>query len=513
METDSLTYKTFKNISYNIVGYIWPMFFSLFITPIVIFKLGIKNYGIYLFINALMGLMSLLDLGFGTAVAKHMSFYWGKKDYSAIQALIRSANTLSLLIGALGAILLIAIGFFGPQILPAQFANYQAYSILFIIAGGLFFITTLFNTYTVALAVLQRFDISNKIGIISTTVSSLSVLIVVLSGGSLTSMLLTQLLFIILFNIITMRQVKKMLPQAGLKFGWDTTEIKNCYKFGLVVFINSIAGTALSSLDRLIIPFYVGPSNLTYYSVPGSVTSRIPGVASTLSVTMFPTTSQLDGGNNRAQIETLYVRSFRLITIAAAALTITSIAFAYKILLYWLSADFANHSTQILIILAFTNFFLALFGPLSSFLLGLNKVKFLTAMSVSMGILNAILLLILLPRYGITGAAWAYLLSLLPVIYIFYYTEKKYLTLSSRGHYYTKKILGTILVSALVWIIDVYLLSPIIVNVATLLLIGGSSVLIYIVLYKLFGFFDTTDWVDFERFFTVLSKKVRLQKI
>ena len=63
MEQNSLTYKTLKNSAYNMVGYIWPMFFSLFVTPIIIFHLGVKNYGIYLFINAIISLFGLLDLG------------------------------------------------------------------------------------------------------------------------------------------------------------------------------------------------------------------------------------------------------------------------------------------------------------------------------------------------------------------------------------------------------------------------------------------------------------------
>lgn len=262
----------------------------------------------------------------------------------------------------------------------------------------------------------------------------------------------------------------------------------------------------------MIIPFFTGPSNLTYYSVPGNVTGKIPGFANTLSTTLFPMTSQLDGSKDIARIEVLYVRSFRLITIIASALTITAIAFAYKILLYWLNADFAIHSTGILIILAFTNFILAMLGPLSNFILGLGKLKFLTIMSVIMGVLNAVLLLVLLPRYGITGAAWAYLLSILPVGYMFYHTEKKFLFLSGRKEYYLKKFLMTVITSLVVWIIDVYFLSPLVVNLATLLCIGAVSLVFYILLYRIFGFFEKEDWRDMELFFGTTLDRMGLGK-
>jgi O-antigen/teichoic acid export membrane protein len=343
---------------------------------------------------------------------------------------------------------------------------------------------------------------------VSITLSSLSILGIVILGGSLTAIFLAQLLFTAIFAVVTVYQAKKVLPQATLHLGWNKLEIRHCYRFGLGTFINGLASTALSSLDRLIIPFYAGPSNLTYYSLPGNVTNRIPGISNTLSATMFPMTSQLDGAKNAAQIETLYVRSFRLITIVAAAVTVTAIAFAHQILLYWLNADFASRSTDILIILAFTNFILALFGPLSNFLLGLGKLKFLTTMSVIMGVLNALLLLLLLPKYGITGAAWAYLISVAPVLYVFYYTEKKYLMLSNRGRYYAKKITGTLITSGIVWAVDVYLLSFLIVNLGTLLIIAAISGILYLLIYKHLAFFEPEDWHDIERFFFQLVRKL-----
>ena len=509
MERTSLTFQTFKNISYNMVGYIWPMFFSLFVTPIIIFRLGIKNYGIYLFVNAIVSLFGLLDLGIGTAVIKHMSHYYGKRDDHAITRLTTSANSLFLLIGILGFIAGLAIAYLGPEFLPSQFAAYRQYSILFVLGGLIFLVSSATNTYNTIFTAIQRFDISNKIGVLSVTFSSLSILAVVVAGGSLRSIFIVQLLLTTVFAIVTVWQAKKILPQATLRLGWNGAEIKHCYQFGIITFINNIASVALASLDRLIIPFYVGPSNLTYYSVAGNVTGKIPGIANTLSSTMFPTTSELDGANSISRIEILYVRSFRLITIMAAALCITSIAFAYKILLLWLNADFASHAAGIIVILAFTNFILALFGPLSSFLLGLGKLKFLTTMSIVMGLLNAVLLVVLLPRYGIVGAAWAYLISVLPVIYAFYYTEKKYLTLSNRRHYYTKKFLGTLATSAIVWVIATYLLSPFVVNLATLLLMGAATAIIYLILYKTFGFFEQEDWSDIERFYFQILKKLR----
>ena len=333
---------------------------------------------------------------------------------------------------------------------------YRQYSNLFFVGGIIFLVTTVYSTFYSILTAVQRFDILTKIAMVQVTFSSLSMFFIVEMGGTLQTVFLVQLIIVGLQGIVLFYQARKVMPFANFRFGWNKNEIKNCYKFGLVTFVNNIASTALATLDRMIIPFFAGPSNLTYYSIPGNVGAKIPSMSSTLSVSIFPTVSQLSGSDDQERIKKLYIRSFRLITIIAAALTITSISFAYKILYYWLNADFANHSTTILIILALTNFILALFGPLSNFLLGLGKLKFLTISSLGMAVLNAILLVILLPRYGIVGAAYAYLISVLPVFYFFYYVETKHLILTNRTNHYIKTILGTLLSSAIVFTINIF---------------------------------------------------------
>lgn len=508
MDQSSLTFRAFKNSAYNVIGYLWPVIFTLAVTPIVVFTLGIKEYGIYLFVNTTMGLLGLFDLGLGTAVTKHLSYYYGKGDQPAIKRLIRSANSLFLAVGLLGLGTAAAIAIWGTSILPDRFATYQQYASLFFIGGGIFFLNTISSTASAALVAVQRFDVWNKIGVVSTALMSLSILAVIKAGGSLQAVFLVQLAVTLGVACATFYNARKILPLVSLTFGWDKSEIKTCYTFGLVNFINNIASSALASLDRLIIPLFVGPSNLTYYSMPGNVTAKIPGMSNTLGVSLFPTVSQLSGSEDAQRIETLYIRSFRLITVVAGALTITSISFAHEILRFWLNSDFADKSSSILVILALTNFILALFGPLSNFLLGLGKLKFLTASSLSMAILNLALLFILLPRFGILGAAYAYLFSVLPVIYFFYHVERHYLKLSGRVSHYARTIGGTVLTASIVWCVNLAT-AKLIISLPTLLLTGGVSALLYILTYKALGFFAKEDWHDLERFYSLILKKIK----
>lgn len=508
MDKTSLTFQALKNSGYNLIGYIWPLVFTLFITPIILFKLGIKEYGIYLFVSAVISLIGLIDLGLGMAVSKHMSFYFGKKDESSMRRLTHSANSLFVIIGLVGFFIAAFITWGGQFIFAERFSAYHEYAILFLIGGGTYFMNTIGSTYNAILFAIQRFDITTKIGIIHITLSSLSMLAVVMLGGSLPEIFFTQFMLATALMIYSVWIARKLVPVATLEFGWNREEIVHCYKFGLAASVNSVATVALTSLDRLIIPFYAGAANLTYYSMPGNVTAKIPGIANTLSTGIFPTVSQFSGDDDIERIKTLYMRSFRLIIIIAGALTITCISFSYDILLYWLDRDFAESSWMILVVLALTNFILALFGPLSNFLLGLGKLKSITYSSLAMAGINAAFLLLLLPRFGILGAAWAYLISVLPVAYLFYYVERNYLMLRERKKHYARAFCGLVLTSFIMICLNL-LLGIFIVDLLTLLVVGGTSTLLYVILYRFLGFFEEEDWRDMEKFFSFAHRKLR----
>ncbi len=488
MERSSLTFQTLRNTTYSVISYIWPIFFTLFFTPVIITKLGIGKYGIYLYINTIVSFLGLLDLGLGTAVIKYIAEFNGRKDNDALKKLIKTSNSIFLLISIVGFIISSVLSIFA-----------NTYSSLILLGGIIFFANTVAFTYNSLFIALQRFDISAKIGTISITLSSVAMFVAVLLGGRLKTILSIQLIIAVIFSFVTYTQAKKLLPLAKFSLGWDKKLVKKLYLFGIIAMANNIAGTALNFLDRLIIPFYAGATGLTYYSMPGNAASRIPGISNTLGGTIFPTTSHLSGGDEQDRLKTLYLRSSRLIMLVSSALTIAMIGFADKILLIWLNGDFAKNSTEILIILALTNFILAIFGPISGFLMGLGKVKVLTYYSIVMAVLNGALLFVLLPRYGITGAAWAYLLSLLPIIFIFFHVEKKYLSLPNRLNYYKKEIMGMFIVSIITLSVD-RSLSGFVTNKILLLLVGIISVLLYLTLYKILGFLHNDDWRDLKAF-------------
>lgn len=501
MNTANLKHSTFKNILYSLAGFGWPVIMAILITPIIVRHFGVKEYGIYIFISTLISLAGILDLGVSTAISKFISERHGGSDTEGLKKLFKTANTILICIGIVGAILIISSIFIGIKSFPSEItSSYEIYIPSFICAGIIFFINSINSIHIIIPTAYQRFDIGSKIGIVFITIQQLGILAIALLNGPINAIFLLQVLLALIFYFIYRKYAVEIVHKENRLFidsyGWDKQEAAKCYKFGTTLFLNNLAGSSLTYLDRMIIPLFLGPSSLTYYSLPGSLTNKIPTLSGTLSSVVFPMTAYFEGGGNRNMTKNLYERSMRLIAVISTAITVTFIAFAYPILLYWINRDLADKATGVLIILALTNLVIAITSPLNSFLLGMGKLKALTITSIFTAGTNALLLILLLPHFGIMGAAWSYLLAFIPYAFLIYATEKHYLELTFRRIYYVKLIARLFLTSTLIFMFDMFLIKPLITNFFLVIIAIILSCVIFIITHYLLGFFDKEDTHD-----------------
>jgi O-antigen/teichoic acid export membrane protein len=500
MEEQSLSYKTLRNSSYLFLGFVLSMIFTIFVTRQLSQKLGTTEFGIYLLVNTISAFVGFVDLGLSTAIAKYVAEYQARGDLQALRNILSSARVIFVFTGSLGLLVFLIIGrWFLPAFhVPAESLN--NIFLVFSLAGLVFFLNSIASVYIAALTALQRFDIITRLNLSNLVFVSLGAIALLVMGFQLKAVMALNVAATFLLLLFSRHFSHKVLPELNLGFVMVKSEIVKAYKFGLLTFISNLAGSCLIYFDRLLIPIFLGPSQLAFYSVPGNVALKTATITNSLAGMLFPMASAFSGSGNMEQFKQIYVRAFRNLSIVAVAVTVAIILFANKILLFWLGPEFAQYGTKILVILAFTYYLVSLFIPLQSILLGLGKLKFLIAQSSFMAVLNLILLLILVPKFGIVGAAWAYLISVLPMIFAFYWAEKHIFQLSGQFSVYLRLYIR-LLFTALVDVFLIYfLLLPLAKNVWSLVVIGPLSVLLYFALYYIFRFVDPEDEQLFKSF-------------
>lgn len=492
----NLKERTIVNAGYNLLAHIWPIIFSIFLTPIIVLKLGVQEYGLFLFVNTVSGFIGVMASGISASAIRDVASKH-KNDTGGLSRSISTANATFLIVAIIGVIAMIGGFLIGFETIsrPESF-TFDRLMFYFSLAAFCFFIQTSTTIFQIIPGALQRFDITSKITISTVTMTNIGNLILVLMGYGIGSLFILQTIVIIITATVWYIASKKLIPELKYEIKIYIRELKENFSFGSLNILNDLARTSLITIDRILIPIFAGTTQLTYYSIPGNVSSRIPGISDNLSGVIFPTATNLHASGQKDSLKKLYIRSTRLIMTISIAITVGIIFNAEKIMRYWFDENFATYSTKILIILAVTNLILSLLSPVASFLMGINRMKFYVSLSATMAIINIILLFTLLPTLGIEGAAFAYLFSVLPIFYAIYFIEKNYLEIKSRGKYYINFISKHIIVTLITVILIIFVINPLISNFLTLVILGPVSVLLYLILYVLFGFMDKEDSDD-----------------
>ncbi len=510
METSSLSYKTYKNISYSFIGFVVPIVFSVFITPVIVHKLGVAEYGVLILTNTIMGFLGLLDLGLTAGVVKKIGEYYALKDFRALQTMLSTANSLFWIVGIINLVVFSSIGkFFLDRF---NITVNENLFLVFLLVGLTSCLTAINSVYTSIPQALQRFDVINKINLGQLLVYNLGALILALYGFQLKAILGLNLITMVGLSLAYRFLSHKILPEIKLKIAWDIFELKQLYGFGIFSAIANIGMSAVNQFDRLLIPIFLGPTQLTYYSLPGNVAQKTTTVVGSLGGTFFPLANELSAKGEVERLGVIFRKVIRNLAVLASATTVSIILFGNKILLFWLGKDFALAGTKILYILAFTYFFLSLFGIAFNFLMGLSRQKAVAKWSMLMAGINLLLLLILLKPLGILGAALAYLGSALPIIALFYWLEKQVFLSKNIWKFYGKLFLKLLTTSLIYFVIVGFTLWQLTHSFGSLVVFGPLAVVVYLVIYWAMGFMEQEDMDLTQLFITKILQKFKLVK-
>lgn len=514
--SQTLAHRTIKNSLYGFISYLWPIAFTIFVTPFIIHRLGVVDYGLYVLMLIIAGFFSLLNFGLVYALVKHLA---GLREAGTeiekkhLAKLYGATVFVFLLIGVLAILVAGFLAHFGLDWFNIDVGQRDTVVILFYFVGAIAFFNSLGTVFSNIPYALQRQDIGTNIYITNITVLNLLTIGALMAGYGLVALVALQAFSALFAFLANFYYSRRLMPDLRADYSFDKEVFKEMFGFGGYVYLHNVSSSFLSQIDRIIISSFLGPAAVAFYSVPNSVAEKTQGVVVSLSGILFPVTAELVKAGDRERVRRVYHRAMQMIALLAAALTMTIIVVAEKVLLIWVGPEIASNSTSLLYWLAPTYFLLALFLPTTHFLTGIGKARFLAFSSLTMAGLNIFLLILLLPDYGLTGAAVAYLLSLVPLLYIFYHIEKHFLSETHIFRLYGKLGLKLIVTAVPFYAFGTLLILPMVNNLLTLLLAGGFLSIAYVGLYKIFGFFAPEEWSLFKDFFKIILTRMRLSRV
>ncbi|WP_411334061.1 lipopolysaccharide biosynthesis protein [Metabacillus indicus] len=263
----SRTYKSFKNSTVAIAAQLLSILLSFITRTFFIKYLGVEFLGINgLFINILT-ILSLAELGVGTAIVYSMYKPIAEGNEIKIAALMNLYKKLYISIG-------LFIGLVGISIIPfleimvkgnTEVSNLERLYILYLANT----VISYFFTFKRSIIIANQYGYLNKLNIILFSIiqNILQIFLLVLTSN-IYLYLVTQILCTLLSNIFISIKANKMYPylKKYKKAKVDNEEKREISKNIIAMMSHKLGSVVVSGTDNLLISAYVGIASVGLYS-------------------------------------------------------------------------------------------------------------------------------------------------------------------------------------------------------------------------------------------------------
>lgn len=222
---------------------------------------------------------------------------------------------------------------------------------------------------------------------------------------------------------LMLRQFRR---EAQLRLAFDKAVIFDILKESVFVGISGIIVVTYLRLDTLVIGWFVGDRGVGEYAVAYRLVEPFLLIFSSLATSLYASLSGAWGVAPLAQIRQTIKRVI-VPVVMLALIGICGLSFLGRPFLNMLSDEYSK-SANVLFVLSWSILFKAVNTQLTAILNSLGKFRIITIIAANNLLLCLALNLLLVPRYGILGAAATVVLveainMLLQLICIFYLTN------------------------------------------------------------------------------------------
>lgn len=411
--------QSFFTLLIRSIGVVLLFGFTVFLTQ----KFEPKIVGQYDFARTfLFTLGSISLLGFDQSVL----YFKGRLNANNSMQKLKKVY-LKMLLMFLGAtlFLLTVMLVLEPKIMATFFADSTVYPLLLKTTAGLFF-------YGLTILNVEVFRALDKIIICELFRNifkylPLFVLAVLLIQCHLESYLVEAFLFSFVFlGVLTSGFIWFFFRENSSLSTHDGFSSKEIIAHSFPVAVSSLAFFMMLSIDVFLLKKYHDDALVAYYSVAIKLMTLLSMVIITVNVTVSVKISEYFFQNKKAELIKMVQNASRWIVLISFPITVLFCCFWQPILNIF--GKEYNAAKEALLILIIGQFFCSLFGVTSVYLNMTGRQKIFQRILLTAVLINFILNQILIPQYGMTGAAISFVTSSIfwncITAFVIYYKDK-----------------------------------------------------------------------------------------
>lgn len=387
-------------------------------TPVMLRILGKGEYGLYSTVASTISTMSILSLGLNSGYIRYFSKYKKNNDMTSIYKL----NGLFILIFSVIGIITILCGMFLTANLNLVFdkglteSEYATARILMVLLTVSLAISFPVGVFAHIISANERFVILKIVGIVKTVGGPIVTIPILLMGYGSIGMVTMSLLVSLVIDIIQFYYVVKVLKHKFYFRDFEKGIFKSLFVYTGFIAFNLIAEQINNNLGKVLISRFLGTEVTAVYAVGFTLFTYYTSFATAISGVFTPRVHNIvnatdnDEKERTNRLTELFVRVGRIQYIILGLLATGIVFFGYEFIMVWAGEGYDD--AYYVIVLLVLSAIITNTQSIGMYIQrALNKHKFRGVMYLIMAIVNIILTILLIPRFGIIGATVGTLIS------------------------------------------------------------------------------------------------------
>ncbi len=467
------------------IGLAFFSLFGFFYRLLIARYLGPGDYGKIALAMTILALGTAVSvIGLNAGLQRYVSYFIGKKDKKRIVGTIKSGFRISF---PLSLFISLIVFIFSPQIALHIFHNPEL--------TPLFRIFSLIIPFNAAILLLKSLFLSFKKPEYSVYVESFGeqflklilTLVVVLLGGKILGVAyayLAALSITLIFGFLLLQfKVFKVFKSKIMPvFDYRTLLI-----FSVPLFLSRILSLVMGWTDTFLLGYFKNETFVGLYNVALPLATSLTIFFTAFGALFFPIVTELYARKKITDIRNVYTVILKWIFLVTFPIFFLMILFPREIIRILFGGAYLPASVA-LVMLCFGYFIHATIGPANLGLQTFKKTRYILYITLGMATLNVILNILLIPRFGMIGAAAATTTTLFLTHLSFFFKFRTIIKFKIPFKYYLKYILASAIpLTAIYFIIKIFFSpsTPLILAIAFAIFLVINAVLL--LLFKSFA--------------------------
>ena len=400
-----------RNIASNWVGYGVQTVVAFFLTPFILRSLGETRYGVWVLVMGLTGYYGLLDLGLSAGITQYLTRYRAAQN---VEKLNQTASTGFLALTCCGVVVFIgslAVALNASFLFQISQESATEVALVILITGISVAMQFIFFIYSAVFTAVQRFDLSNAIGIATRLVSAAATVLCLNLGYGLIGLSLVLAGTNLMDYLLRWRVSTRLLPSMKISLKLATPRnLSEVLKFGLWNTAITASVRLISYTDAIVIAAFMPVSAVAPFALAASMRSYFEDIFVRAGFVFFPAATELDAKRDQDGLRALYLVSSKCMFLGSILCGSIAICWARDFFRLWIGSAYAEPAGYPSIA---TLFYLLILGSMVSVtqrigyqvLLGIRRVRLLAALFAIEGVSNLLASVILVRKYGLLGVA------------------------------------------------------------------------------------------------------------